>query len=145
MNGDNGALARSAEARRSKPHKHIPLIEAAVRVQTQHVPVIQAKRLQLPHPPVKRSTGRNSRGFRRRPQATWHRRRRLVSSVPELLPGRHSWTSDFNPPRTTTSLLAASSSRAGNPPVCFGSRLTAGGPSPGICFYWAAGAVSFGS
>lgn len=80
------------------------------------MPVIQAKRLKLPHPPVKRSTGRHSRGFPQRPRATWHYRRRLLFSVPELLPGRHSWTSDFNPPRTTTSLPAASSTRVGTLP-----------------------------
>lgn len=57
-----------------------------------------------------------------------------------VLPGRHSWTSDFNPPRTATSLLAATPTCVGNPSVCVHS-ITAGGPSsPETRFYRAASA-----
>lgn len=115
--------------------ENIPLIKAAVGVQTQHVPVIEAKRLKLPHPPVQGSAGPNGRGFRRHPQAAWHYRGGLVLSCP-------AWTSDFNPPRTATSLLAATPTCVGNPPppACVDS-ITAGGPSsPEIRSYRAASA-----
>lgn len=106
---------------------HIPLIEVVVRVQTQHVPVIQAKGFELPHRGVvTRSTGRRDPG-------PWHRGggprgqeklcslpRPLHPHSPELqqvrsLPELHSILeplplddslSGSNPPRTTTSLLA---------------------------------------
>lgn len=39
------------------PPHHVPLIEVVVRVQTQHVPVIQAEGFELPHAGVIRSTG----------------------------------------------------------------------------------------
>lgn len=108
-------------------HTHIPLIEVVVRVQTQHVPVIQAKGFELPHRGVvTRSTGRRDPG-------PWHRgggprgqensarfldpstphspELQQVRSLPELHsilepPPLDDSLSGSNPPRTTTSLLA---------------------------------------
>lgn len=43
---------------------NIPLVKVVVRVQTEHMPVIQAKRFELPHPRVIHSTGQNGSGIR---------------------------------------------------------------------------------
>lgn len=49
---------------RIQPFLNIPLVKVVVRVQTQHMPVIQAERFELPHPQLGQSTGQNSSGIR---------------------------------------------------------------------------------
>lgn len=46
-----------------QPFSNIPLIKVVVWVQTQNMPVIQAKRFELPHPQLRQSTGQNSNGI----------------------------------------------------------------------------------
>lgn len=66
---DNYELSKTEEVQemiqakhdcRTQPSLNIPLIKVVVRVQTQHMPVIQAKRFKLPHPQLRQLTGHNS-------------------------------------------------------------------------------------
>lgn len=130
LTGAGAALKRSER-------DHPPLIEAAGGVQTQHVPVIQAERLKLPHGPgpsdqqqrdPTASTGNMALAGRRAARPP----RLARAAGPEALTRpeapHHSWQR-----------------HQGTLPSGSASRLTAGGPSPGMCFYWAAGAVLFSS
>lgn len=116
------ATARNYKAKHERL-QNIPFIKVVVWVQTQHMPVIQAKSFELPHPHVKQSNGwtavesnnikrhhGTSRGATSESQA-WTIN--LFSSGAPALPlPLDGSLSGFNPPRTTTSLLDLSQSSA---------------------------------
>lgn len=129
-------LTGTSAALKGSEHDHPPLIEAAGGVQTQHVPVIQAERLKLPHGPGPNDQQQKdptaSAGNMALADAGCssprlaHAAGRVALTRPEA--PHHSWQR-----------------HQGTLPSGSASRLTAGGPSPGMCFYWAAGAVLLSS